>query len=90
MSRPDLVIILTDEERAAPAYENDEIRAWRDELAWVTAHVVVDPLERFEGQGTSAIVDFNRDHVASIEKDFIAQSAYLIPSQEGLDGMKRL
>ena len=31
MSRPDLVIILTDEERAAPAYENDEIRAWRDE-----------------------------------------------------------
>jgi arylsulfatase A-like enzyme/putative intracellular protease/amidase len=31
MSRPDLIIILTDEERAAPSYENDEIRAWRNE-----------------------------------------------------------
>lgn len=31
MTRPDLIIILTDEERAAPGYENDEIRAWRDE-----------------------------------------------------------
>ena len=31
MSRPDLIIILTDEERAAPSYENHEIRAWRNE-----------------------------------------------------------
>ena len=29
MSRPDIIVILTDEERAAPSYENDELRAWR-------------------------------------------------------------
>jgi len=27
--RPDVVIIMTDQERAAPPYESDEIRAWR-------------------------------------------------------------
>ena len=29
MNRPDVVIIMTDEERAAPPYETDELRAWR-------------------------------------------------------------
>ncbi len=28
--RPDVVVILTDEERAAPSYESAELRAWRD------------------------------------------------------------
>lgn len=63
---------------------------WRDQLAWVEAHVVVDPLERFEGQGTSAIVDFNREHISEINEQFMAESAYLIPSQEGLAGMKEM
>ena len=30
MSQPDIIIILTDEERAAPSYENAELREWRD------------------------------------------------------------
>jgi arylsulfatase A-like enzyme/putative intracellular protease/amidase len=29
--KPDIVVLLTDEERAAPPYESDELRAWRDE-----------------------------------------------------------
>ena len=28
---PDIIVILTDEERAAPAYESEELRRWRDE-----------------------------------------------------------
>jgi putative cardiolipin synthase len=64
------------------------IMEWRDQLAWVEAHVVVDPLERFEGQGTSAIVDFNREHISEINQQFMAESAYLIPSGEGLAAMK--
>jgi putative cardiolipin synthase len=68
----------------------EKLKAWRDELAWVRAHVVVDPLERFEGQGESAIVEFNREHIASIETEFIAESAYLIPSQEGIAAMKKM
>ena len=63
---------------------------WRDGLSWVKAHVVVDPLERFEGQGESAIVDYNKNRVSTIEHQFIAESAYLIPSQQGLDNMKRM
>ena len=27
--RPDVIIIMTDQERAAPSYESDEIAAWR-------------------------------------------------------------
>ena len=29
MSRPDVIVMLTDEERAAPPYENEDLRAWR-------------------------------------------------------------
>ncbi len=30
--RPDVIVIMTDEERAAPPYETDELRRWRDSL----------------------------------------------------------
>ena len=40
--RPDIVLILTDEERAAPPYENAELKAWRHEALparrWFTEH----------------------------------------------------
>ena len=29
MTRPDVIIIMTDEERAIPPYESDDVRAWR-------------------------------------------------------------
>ncbi|MEZ5279112.1 MAG: sulfatase-like hydrolase/transferase [Acidimicrobiales bacterium] len=32
-NRPDVIIIMTDEERAAPPYENDELTQWRRSLA---------------------------------------------------------
>ena len=67
-----------------------QLREWSAQLAWVDAHVVVDPLERFEGQGRSAIVEFGDQRVSSIEKDITVESAYLIPSPEGLEGMKEL
>lgn len=41
---PDVVIIMTDEERAAPSYEPEELRAWRRRLAgaaWFEEHAVV-------------------------------------------------
>ena len=68
----------------------ERLREWSSQLSWVEAHVVVDPLERFEGQGRSAIVEFGEQHVSSIEREFIAESAYLIPSQEGLENMKQM
>ena len=53
MNRPDIIVILTDEERAAPSYENAELAAWRAEhltgRKWFTDHGV----------------DFRRHYVAS-------------------------
>jgi arylsulfatase A-like enzyme/putative intracellular protease/amidase len=41
--RPDVIVIMTDEERAAPPYETDELREWRRTLAgasWFDDHAV--------------------------------------------------
>jgi len=41
--RPDVIVIMTDEERAAPPYESDELRGWRRSLAgasWFDDHAV--------------------------------------------------
>ena len=32
-TRPDVIVIMTDEERAAPPYETDELRQWRSGLS---------------------------------------------------------
>lgn len=43
MNRPDVIVIMTDEERAAPAYETDALREWRRTLtgaAWFDDHAV--------------------------------------------------
>lgn len=63
----------------------EQLEKWRDGLIWVDAHVVVDPLERFDGQGESAIVRFAADTIEHLDDEMIVQSAYLIPSQSGLD-----
>jgi arylsulfatase A-like enzyme len=42
--RPDVVVILTDQERAAPPYETDALREWRDRALpgrrWFAEHGV--------------------------------------------------
>ena len=44
MNRPDVIVIMTDQERAVPPYESDELRAWRDETLtgrrWFAEHAV--------------------------------------------------
>ena len=75
------------------AMEEDETREnlerWREQLSWTEAHVVVDPLERFEGQGESAIVKFAEEQIADIDHEFVVESAYLIPSKDGIANMKK-
>ena len=62
----------------------ENMKRWREKLIWTEARVVVDPLERFDGQGESAIVEFAAHHVADMDHEFIAESAYLIPDPERL------
>ncbi len=54
ISRPDIIVILTDEERAAPPYESPEIAAWRDNA--------LGGRKWFLDNG----VDFRRHYVASL------------------------
>lgn len=68
----------------------ENLKRWREGLLWTEAHVVVDPLERFEGQGESAIVEKFQDYIHDIDSEFLAESAYLIPSEQGLRNMKEL
>ena len=68
----------------------ENLYKWRDGLSWVDATVVVDPLERFDGQGESAIVRFGADTIEHIDDEIIIQSAYLIPSKQGLETMADL
>jgi arylsulfatase A-like enzyme/putative intracellular protease/amidase len=43
-TRPDVIVIMTDQERATPSYESDELRSWRDETLtgrkWFAEHAV--------------------------------------------------
>jgi len=77
----------------ALALEADEtlenLKRWREGLLWTQAHVVVDPLERFEGQGQSAIVEFTEAHIDNVEREFVAESAYLIPAENGIANIKK-
>lgn len=68
----------------------EDLKRWRDQLIWTEAHVVVDPLERFEGQGESALVEYAQEWVKETDTEFLAESAYLIPSKQGLENMRML
>ncbi|MFC1739925.1 phospholipase D family protein [Pseudomonadota bacterium] len=68
----------------------EEMKQWRDDLIWTEAHVVVDPLERFEGQGESALIEYAESWVKDIDQEFLGESAYLIPSKRGLENMKSM
>ena len=66
----------------------ENLKQWRSELSWTEAHVVVDPLERFEGQGQSAIIEYAEETIADIDHEMVIESAYLIPSKAGLENLK--
>lgn len=68
----------------------ENLKRWREQLIWTQARVVVDPLERFDGQGESAIVAFAAEHIANIDHELVVESAYLIPSKEGIGRMAEL
>jgi len=78
----------------AIAMQEDETREalkkWREGLRWTRAQVIFDPLERFDGQGESAVLSFAADAIADIENEFLAESAYLIPSEGGLKNVKAM
>jgi putative cardiolipin synthase len=72
----------------------DEIQHSLDELStqltWTTADVIVDPLERFEGDTESVFAAAGPDLAGATERELMIQTAYLIPAREGIAKMREM
>jgi putative cardiolipin synthase len=62
----------------------------RSELFWAEAEVIVDPLDRFEGGAESAFVKLGERLTAELSEEVVIQTAYLIPTEEGIADIRRL
>jgi putative cardiolipin synthase len=72
----------------------DEIQADMEagigQLTWARAEIIVDPLERFDGNTESAFVVLGRELTANVEDEIVIQTAYLIPTEEGIEAIRAL
>ncbi len=66
------------------------LAALRQALIWAPTEVLVDPLERFEGPSESIFVDLGREALDSIQSEVVIQTAYLIPTRNGIDAVAGL
>jgi len=68
--------------------EEEEIRKILEQLAeemvWAETEIIIDPLERFQGGSESAFVELTNRLAESAEHEFVIETAYLIPSKEGI------
>jgi len=55
-----------------------------EELVWAKTRIVIDSLERFEGGSESAFVELTNELATSAESEFVIETAYLIPADEGI------
>ena len=62
---------------------------YRENAVPFTELVSIDPLERFAGQGESAIIGFAGEIIDDIETQFIAEAAYLRSEANGFCGDAR-
>ena len=56
-----------------------------DEMVWAETEIIVDPLERFQGGSESAFVELTDRLADEATSEFVIETAYLIPTQEGID-----
>jgi putative cardiolipin synthase len=54
------------------------------ELVWAEAKIIIDPLERFQGGSESVFAELTYELSESAESEFVIETAYLIPADEGL------
>lgn len=66
------------------------LAALRRALIRAPAEIIVDPLERFRGPSVSVFIDLGREIINSIEREVVVQTAYLIPTRNGIDALASL
>jgi putative cardiolipin synthase len=60
------------------------------EMQWANTEIVIDPLDRFDGGEESAFVVLGRRLLENLQDEIIIQTAYLIPTDEGIAEMAKL
>ncbi len=74
--------------------EEDEIREnfekVAESLVWAETEIIIDPLERFEGGSESAFVELTNKLADEAKSEFVIETAYLIPAQEGIDNVAEM
>jgi len=60
------------------------------ELVWAQAEVIVDSLDRFEGGSESEFERLTRAPRSPVEREVVIQTAYLIPTREGIADAAKL
>jgi putative cardiolipin synthase len=55
-----------------------------EELVWAETEIIIDPLERFQGGSESAFVELTRRLAEVMEREIVIETAYLIPTEEGI------
>ena len=63
-----------------------ELEELEDRLTWAPAEVIVDPLDRFDGGGKRSVFELLGEELSDeLEHEVVIQTAYLIPTREGID-----
>lgn len=62
----------------------ETLKGLAEEMVWAETEIVIDSLERFEGGSGSAFVELTNRIAETVEHDMTIQTAYLIPSKEGI------
>jgi len=62
----------------------ENLKQLAEELVWAETEIIIDSLERFEGGSESAFAQLTTELVESAEHEFVIETAYLIPTKEGI------
>ena len=62
----------------------ETLKKLAEDLVWAEVEVIADSLDRFQGGSESAFVELTDELTRSAERDVVIETAYLIPSKEGI------
>jgi len=67
-----------------PPEIREALKELADEMVWATTEIIIDSLDRFQGGSESVFTQLTNRLINEAEHDFLVETAYLIPSKEGI------
>ncbi len=68
----------------------EALTALAKQLIWAETEIIVDPLDRFDGDEVSAFVVLGKRLGNAMQREIVIQTAYLIPTTEGIEEIRAL